>query len=667
MTRTEIFKLGKEIAKLPQIKLSQFLQLSEIGLDEFLTKDELSDGRLLEYLVKNGYLDDSYHLYISNFHEGRLTKYDRDFLITIHNFHQPDPNQQIDTPKEVCANMRAEDFGHKYVLNVTLIDYLLKSSSENSKRIEAAMQYVSENYQQSEEFLAAYFISGKHIDSFVRALCKAWAGFAVEVVTTKQAPEIISYILRFADLEYVADRMNSGRILSDYLAEKGHLIFASNIQAPDKYDVLKRLNVQFHFLPLLEKNKPLLDYLHEESLYVITPENVSYVLQNYSHKPITDDFKIEKGNYTSICAEGSDYLKKYIGENLADYIDKVFLMLPENSQESEAVIKALINSEKIEGHYKEKIISKQEHVFETLEGVPEELWKYVFETEKVTACWKNISDYFGSENSDKSLIIEFIENPNNFETLSTQKISIKELGEPESKVLSGFLRSNDEIDDSNYCKLIKCLPWLYRDFLNDLSSDKLLCLAREKRVILTEESFESAIQDNSLAAILIENNFDDYLADIEAYPIDDDIREILLSCELSQEHKIKICHDVSVSGALNNKTLLSLMAKVLSPRDVDCSKIDTQILSVVIINAKIVDDSIRLLLKCLPVWDEALVMDTLSQLTNPYREIATYGKRPKLNKSDLNVQFSKSLKEYGFISSVKEENDGIRIITRKSS
>lgn len=663
----EINELRKEIEKLPQKRLSQLIQDSEVEFDELLLTEDFQNGGVLEYLVKNGYLDDSYQLYISNFHEGRLTKHDRDFLIAIHNFHQPEINQQIDTPKEVCADMKPEDFGHKYVLNVHLMDYLLNGHPENDKRIEAAMQYISENYYQSEEFLEAYFISGKSLSSLVTALCEVWPDFAVDIVDTKNAPEIISYILRFVDEESVAERMNRKQILSDYLAEQGDLIFTSNVLAPDKYDVLKKLCVRFRLLSSMAVNESLIDYVHENNLYAITSENVNYILQKYTDKLVSDDAKMVEANYTLICAQGSDSLKEYIDDNLADYIDKVFLTLPDNSQESETAIKSLINSEKIEKHHKEKIISKQEYIFETLEGVPEELWGYVFETEKVVACWKNISEYFDSESSDSSLILGFIQSPDNFETLSKQKISNKELGESESEAISDFLLSNNEIDDSNYCKLIKCIPWVYYCFPSDVSSDKLLCLAREKRVILTKESFESAVQDNSLTAILIEKNFDDYLADIEAYPIDDDTREILLSGELSQEHKIKICHDVSVSGALDSKTLLSLMAKVLSPSNVDCSKIDTRVLSEVIINSKIVDDSIRLLIKCIPTWDESLVKGALSRLVKPYSEIAIHGKRPKLDKNDLNTQLSERLKEYGFISSVKEEKGGIRINTRMSS
>lgn len=663
----KIPQLEKEIAKLPQIKLSQLLVQSEVSFDENLTKLVTSEKQLLVYLVRNGYLDDSYYLYTSNFHEGRLTKNDRDFLITIRNFHHPDPDQQIDNPKEVCANMREEDFGQKYVLNVTLMDYLLEKSSENSKHIEAANKYISENCVQSEEFFSAYFISGKHLDSFIKNLCATWPGFSSAALTSKQAAEKISYILRFVDAAYIENSMNSEGVLSDYLADQGHLVFASNIPSPEKYDVLKKLNIRFLSLLSLEMNELLLDYLHEESLYAITPENVNYVLQKYAHTPITDEFNIEKANYTSICTMGSNFLKGYIDENLADYIDKVFLVLPENSMEDGTAIKALINNEKIKNSQKKEIVSKQKYIFETFDGVPAVFWTHLIEEGKITVSWKNISVYLGSENPNNKLVTELIQKPDNVNKLLKQNISEAGLEEEKSKSLSRFVLNNDEIKDHNYCKLINCLSYSYIDFPSDVSENKLEILAKERTVKLTKESFASAAENNKLIASLIEKNFDDYLANKETYPIDDKVRELLLLSELNQDHKIKICHDVTTSGAINNKSLLALIANVISQNDVDCSKIDTQILSAVIINAENEDDSIQILIKCLPNWSETVIMDVLSQLNEPYSEIASYGKRPKLSNNILNSRLSELLKGRGFISSVKKGNDGIRIITRKSA
>jgi hypothetical protein len=439
----KIQQAEKMIAELPQKQLFQIIQTGDIKLDELISEDKITDSRLLNYLVGNGYLDENYHFYISNFHEGRLTKNDRDYLLTIRNFNHPDPNQKINTPKEVCANMREEDFGHKYVLNVSLMNYLLENKEISSKRINSAMRYISENFEQSEEFFTSYFNTGKHLDKFIYSLSREWPGFASAAISSIHSAVQVSYILRFVDAKYVSENMNTDNLLTDYLSDQGHLVLASDLQPPDDYNVFKSLNVRFHDLVSLEKNNAVLDFAHTECLYAITSKNVNYVLQTFGDSQTLDTMKPEKANYTSIVAAGSESLKKYVEENLQDYVEKVFLSLPDNSEESEAAIKALINHEMVEDDLREKIISKQNYIFETFEGIAEHLWSFLLLEEKVVMSWQNISAYFSYDGSDETVVTELLRRQNIVDVLSSQNILKTDLGEDKSLLLSRFVLHND--------------------------------------------------------------------------------------------------------------------------------------------------------------------------------------------------------------------------------
>jgi len=72
-------------------------------------------------------------------------------------------------------------------------------------------------------------------------------------------------------------------------------------------------------------------------------------------------------------------------------------------------------------------------------------------------------------------------------------------------------------------------------------------------------------------------------------------------------------------------------------------------------------------MKCLPTWDEEKTMGVLAKLPEPFSEISSYGKRPKLEDSTINYNFTVLLKNQGFISSFKQENGLIKISTFKSS
>jgi len=60
-------------------------------------------------------------------------------------------------------------------------------------------------------------------------------------------------------------------------------------------------------------------------------------------------------------------------------------------------------------------------------------------------------------------------------------------------------------------------------------------------------------------------------------------------------------------------------------------------------------------------------MEVLVDLPIPFSEISSYGKRPKLESSKLNIELSTLLKEKNFVSTVKEKNGLIQINTFMSS
>lgn len=663
----EIRRIEKEITEVPYKQFSEILQSNDIKLDELMDGCKITDSKLLVYLVRNGYLDENYHLYISTFHEGRLTKNDREYILTIRNFNPANPNQKIDTPREVCANIREEDFGSKYVLNVALLDHLLENEETSAKRIKSAMRYISQNFKQSEKFFTAYFITGKHLDRFIRSLSLEWPGCAGVAMFSAIGAELISYVLRFVEAEYVSASMNKANVLTKYLSENGSLVLASDLQLPDNYDFLKKLNVRFDDLVLLEANKGLVSLAYDERLFAINSDNVNFILKRFRGEQSDDRLKPEKANYTSILDSGDKNLKDYVEQNLSDYIKNVFLPLPDNSDESGDAILTLINHELIDDDLKKKIISKQSYVFETFDEVHKSLWPHMLLEEKIAISWKNISKYLSYEDNDKTVVTNLLGRQNVVETLSKLTIKILDLGEKDCKLLSSFILHNNEIKDSDYGNLIRRLPYNYLAFPTDVSKEKIKILAGERKVILTKESFDYAADDNQLMATLISRNIDEYIKEKEKYPISDDVRELLLSSEISYGSKIIICLDVTPPGAISSKQLSRLIANLLVSNEIDCSKFDDSILSAAIVNAQTSSDSIRLLMKCISTWDENRVMGILAKLPEPFSEISTYGKRPRLDKNEINLTFAKLLETKGFISSVKVEDDSIKINTFNSS
>lgn len=664
--QSSIHRLEKEKSMISQMALHELLLENEVSVEDIISRNEIVNKALLVYLIKNGYLDENYHLFTSNFYEGRLTKNDHDFLLTIRNFRCPDSKQPIDTPYEVCKNMRPEDFSHKYALNIALFDFLLENITTYQKQIDSAVNYISSNFTETEDFFTAYWNSGKNINDFVIAVSERWPGYGAATVKSPQAPDHIALILSHLAPKYVADKMNTQRVLTDYLSENGHLIFASDIPAPNDLTVLKSLSIKFHNLSGMERNKALLDFAHKECLYKINSENIGLLLNLYSNGNGATHLDHTTANYSAICSSGSEEIKRYIDDNLSQYIEAAFLVLPDNVKESPEIVRQLVNVDTIDNEQKRQIISKQEMIFEKLEDIPIELWGFVLTNEKIRISWQNVSTYLKQEECENEIVTEILNRPHIVDHLSAQHIKISELGEADSKALSNFVIENDVIKDSEYCKVIKCLPYAYLDFPNGISQIKIHFLAKTGKIRLNEKSFNSAKGDELLLSLLIYSNIKEYLTNKEKYPITDTVRENLLSFDMSNEHKISICIDVTPSGVKASKKLSRYVADVIKLPEADCSLFANEVIISAIVQAQKIEDSIKILIKCVSTWDGNMTMDVLGQLPTPFSEITEYGKSPKLPKTETNYQFAKLLEEYKIISSVTGKENNIKINTFKS-
>ena len=354
--QTRIHSLEKEKTTISQLPLHELILKNDQSVEDILSNNGISNLQPLAYLIKNGYLDESHYLYTSKFYEGRITRNDHDFLVTIRDFKKPDPKQPIDTPNEVCSSMRAEDFAHNYVLNVTLIDYLLTDNASR-ERLRLAVSFISTNFKEAEEFFTAYWDIGRDVMGFVKVISEIWPGYGASAAKSPQAPEHIARILQYVDAEHIVEKMNSENFLTNYLSTNGYLVYASDILPPDNYAVLKGLKTLFSSLTSLASNKDLLNFVHRESLYEINPENISLLLDTYraNNETTCPDHAI--ANYTAISAYGSPELKGYIDSNLSLYLGKVFFALPGNSKEDAEILRQLLNAEQVNHGQKIEIIS----------------------------------------------------------------------------------------------------------------------------------------------------------------------------------------------------------------------------------------------------------------------------------------------------------------------
>jgi hypothetical protein len=655
-----ILKLEREIAEMPLLSLAALLE----SQDSPIELEGLAGPELLLSLLRDGYIDENYFLYTSNFHEGSQTRQDRDFLLAIRNRADADPSRLVDTPREVCSAMRHEDFRRPHVLNVSLFDYFLEDIVSHKQRLDSAMGFIAENAEAAERFISTYCGSGKRVGELMKWICAGWEGFSAMAIDSPSSPLLISKMLIHAEKSDVISKQNNGGVLMTHLSSHTSHIYSSDVPAPTNFSLLKSLDVQVCDLESIAQNEDLFTYCVDNSLFAMNSANMVYavtVLASRAGVAVNPD----NANYTGVRLIAHEGLASAVLARLSEYVDEVLLKLPENVAENPDAIVALLSSGNLTDDQKVRIVGKQNHVFESFEEIPEPLWEIMISNGKVRINWPNLIDCVNSERVSSAACDAVISTEEHMHLLSKTALSASDMSDEDQGSMAEFLVQNDRIPDAAYSRLIKVVDYEYDDFPAPLTTAKRTALAREKNVVLGEKSFTTATGEPEVIATLVEQSFGKYVENKEEFAIDDAVRHLLLKSELHHEHKIEICYDVTAQGLANQPELQGLMANVLSQNNFDVARLSEEVLLAVIAGAPDDDSRIAIFLPAVSVWSEDSVMKALQLLPEPYADIANYGKRPKIKRTDLNEQLAKRLDKRGFVSSLTWLETAIQINTKR--
>lgn len=663
---SEIKELEQKIVGLPNVKMCELLREEGGGVRWDSTDSVKADTRLLRYLVNNGYIDDTYYLYTASFYAGSLTLNDHAFIVAVRDFRVLPPEQKVDTPREVCRRMRPTDFHQKYVLNISIFDYLLDPTTTLPSEVDAAVFVIRDDFSGAETFLGSYYSSGKHIDRFFVSVASRWPQFGAEALGSTLAAESLRNILKYVNPTTIVTTMNEGGVLTEYLSHHCDSVFASNLVPPKTYDALKGLEVRLSNVESLAENRECVEFVQRNNLYQINAKNVLYLMRRGSEQGFLNIKLHEQQNLTCIFSAKDSSIADFVRANIDEYVSNVFLTLVNNTKESEATIVYLLKSRELSDAQKKQVLRKEEHVFDDLKNVDPSAWSIIFDEGKIAPSWDNIGAYFTSDQRSDEILIKYFQRKGIAGELANKTMDSPMLEESQVDELANFVVSSEALEEQVYSKLIASIPFSYGSF-SGMPSSRFLILARLRTVRLTEESFTEAAKNAPVQAQLIARDFSSFASAPGNYIVTDDVRILLLSHDISPQEKIGISAGLSASRLKEDRKVAATVCAILLGASCDISKIGDDIAIEAVSNTSDTESALRLLTLFVPRWDETVIMDTLARMPEPVCEIASYGKRPKLRRNDVNVALAKALERKGAISSLRDEDGYLRINTWRSS
>lgn len=439
---------------------------------------------LLKYLIRNGYIDETYADYMTYFYENSLSRIDKTFLRSITDKKAKEYTYKLKNPKLVVSRLRLVDFDQEETLNFDLFTYLLQTSH---------IDYVKRLIEQLKstknlKFIGAYFDTTIKLSAYIKHLNMGWP----EVFSTALSERLLTenQIRRYsiASLYYsnddIIELVNKENCLCDYISNARDYLAIDNPNIDRLIHCFTLLGVCFIGFDYTELNKELFQAVYEESLYEINAENLQLIQREILGAKNADDFFHK--NCTILCLHPDSAITQYVNQNINKYFRVVLQISDGNIHDDENVAIAVFNNANLTTDYKHSYISALRTTITSIKEIADSsLWSSLLDADIVQYSEYNIMDCFNTVKLNES-VISYI---NRYDIdLDFSKTEYDE--DAKEKLFDSVVICNG-IDNSKYRQILVSLKFSYDAFdIADISDDKITILIDTNIIRMTDDNLK---------------------------------------------------------------------------------------------------------------------------------------------------------------------------------
>ena len=654
---------------------------------------------LLKYLIRNGYIDETYTDYMSYFYENSLSRIDKIFLRSITDRKAKEYTYKLKNPQLVVSYLSLVDFDQEEVLNFDLFTYLLKASHNDYVERLIDQLKSTKNFK----FIGAYFDMTTELPTYIKRLNMRWSevfitALSERLLTENQIRRYSITSLYYSD-DDIIELVNKENCLCDYISNARDYLAIDNPNIDRLIHCFTLLGVCFIGFDYTELNKELFQAVYEESLYEINAENLQLIQREILGAKNEDDFFHR--NYTILCSHPDSAITQYVNRNISEYFDVVLQISDGTIHDDENVAVAVLNNANLTTEHKQSYISALRTTITSIKEIADSsLWSSLLDADIVQYSECNIMDCFNAVKLNES-VISYINRCDI--DLDFSKTEYNE--DTKGKLFDSVIICND-IDNSKYKQILVSLKFIYDNFdIAEISDDKITILIDTDIIRMTADNLKF-MRENYLNRkfYFIRKNIEKYI-DImdDALFSREELLEIL-TWDISDELKIKLLElsndEISVIGKnyspvvclhiLNNNFSESDLPDLFSSFEQWDNSVQAKIFEYAIRSiVSIIDDpksaseklknnllhsdkvnrdaKIDLLIAMIPNLSEDYIKEILTLLNlTDYLKIFDTRSRPKFEINDENEKLLTAFKEANMIDNYEEssEKEGYYKITR---
>lgn len=456
--------------------------------------DNTKQIELIDILLRNGYINENYIEYISIFHEGSLTIGDKQFLINVKRRIKTEYNHQLSQIKNLIVKIKPNDFGKWYILNFDVVDFLLSNEyimvDETEERKQRLFAQLSTMKAGTMQFIIQYLERKQNTGKFLHELCcygrNIWRILTRHVNNIQELQYYFQQIIKHVAIDDIVNQFYMDE--TNYIENYADYWLIETDKEKLK-EVIQKLNIKFALISK-ETSPEDLDYIYRSNAYQI---NIDVMRTILSKREQWDDLAFNTRNYSYI-VETYPEMAKYIQNNLSEYVDNVFLKLPNNNDIKLEHLIELLNTETLPADQKKQIITHLTATkpIECITDISDKsLWTEICNNNLMAANWENIKALVYSEEINfAEVYTKFLNNEENARKLSYQKLE-EDIDLDEGKAEIAYtLIYNPNLKDNSYQLLLNSFTGIYSLQPTDLSENRMRWLLEKNLVEINTDSYK---------------------------------------------------------------------------------------------------------------------------------------------------------------------------------
>lgn len=473
LTHIRNFRLWELISDKDESKIFGYDTISE---ESGLPIREKKDNQLVEFFIKNGYIDEmTYRDYIAFFYEKGMSYKDKDFLISVNSHNGKPFDYEVQDEELVIENLEPADFIQPETRNFLVADYILECSLD--EYIQKFVFQLQENTDY--EFIAQYLRVAKDKLVFIKALNRYWTESIVTLISNENQAmsfeEIQDYVI--TTLTYIGESelkaQNRENQITSYINEKLVNAVCDSAECETIGDALFVLNVELPDIDKQVETDELRAAIYKRNLYVLNRKNVESILKSeYGF----EDENIHGRELTAVFSDSEQSLYDYVDSNIAEFIENIVLE-DEDIRDVLDVAKNILNNENVSDELKQQYITLMAEPFNSLEDIDKKQWECILADEKVICNTNEIMRFYKEYGLTEELV--------NFINHMGGEVDYSDYDDADT--LNDFFDKcvkNSDLNDEQYRNIIQQIGM-------EMTAFNIVGIGNEKVTILVEEGLIS--------------------------------------------------------------------------------------------------------------------------------------------------------------------------------